>query len=283
MLKILFLKGLPASGKSTFAKELVSTDPNWVRVNKDDIRFMLHDRKWSRAREKVGEATQLAIAEAALATGKNVVVDNTHMSPRHENVWKEMAKKYGAEFTTKEFDTPIEKCLERDQKRGIPVGAVGKDVIMRMFYQYGCETYEHTEGLPPAYIVDIDGTLALMKDRGPFDWDKVGSDELNEALFPIIEALAERGAHIILLSGRDGVCREETIKWLQLHDVDYDHLYMREAGNTEPDTKIKKELYEAHVKGKYNVYGVFDDRPCMVRMWRKMGFFCFDCGNGIEF
>ena len=36
-MKLLLLKGLPASGKTTFAKELVRKDGNWVRVNKDDL------------------------------------------------------------------------------------------------------------------------------------------------------------------------------------------------------------------------------------------------------
>lgn len=42
MPKLLVLKGLPASGKSTYAKELVNK--GWKRVNKDDLRAMIDDR-----------------------------------------------------------------------------------------------------------------------------------------------------------------------------------------------------------------------------------------------
>ncbi len=133
-----------------------------------------------------------------------------------------------------------------------------------------------------AVICDIDGTLALMKNRSPFDWKKVGEDELNVPVAKIISNFWE-DTTVILLSGRDGSCREETIEWLEKNPVNWNHLYMREAGNNEKDTIIKKRLYDEHVKDKYNVLCVFDDRPCMVRMWRDMGLFCFDCGNGIEF
>jgi hypothetical protein len=44
---------------------------------------------------------------------------------------------------------------------------------------------------------------------------------------------------------------------------------MRETNDNRPDTVIKRELYEAHIKGKYNVLGIFDDRPSVCRMWRE--------------
>lgn len=286
MKKVLFLKGLPGSGKSTYAKELVAKDPDtWVRVNKDSIRWMLHDYKWSRGREKTVEAVQRSIAEQALERGQSVIVDNTHMSERHENIWKEIAKQYDAEFEVVGFfDTSVEECLKRDQARGVSNGCVGKDVIMRMFYQHMCnEPPEFIEGVPPAIICDIDGTLAIMKNRGAFEWEKVGQDELNEAVRAVVLAMKEMGYNIILLSGRDAVCKDETWEWLSVNNIPFDELWMRPEGSMEPDTKVKREMYEKHVKGKYNVRFVLDDRPCMVRMWRKLGLFTFDCGNGIEF
>ena len=40
MQKIIILKGIPASGKSTFAKEYIQTNPNFRRVNRDELRTM---------------------------------------------------------------------------------------------------------------------------------------------------------------------------------------------------------------------------------------------------
>jgi tRNA uridine 5-carbamoylmethylation protein Kti12 len=45
MAKAIILIGIQGSGKSTYAKELENNNDNIKRVTKDDIRFMLFDRK----------------------------------------------------------------------------------------------------------------------------------------------------------------------------------------------------------------------------------------------
>lgn len=116
--KVLFLKGLPASGKSTFAKDLVAKEPDtWVRVNKDSLRTMLHDGKWSRGREKTVQAMQRAMAEQALADGMSVIVDDTNFAEKHETTYRQMADRHGAEFEVKFFEATVEECAERDLKR----------------------------------------------------------------------------------------------------------------------------------------------------------------------
>ena len=47
MSKLLILKGLPASGKTTEAKRLV-IEENFKRVSKDDLRAMIDNSKWSK-------------------------------------------------------------------------------------------------------------------------------------------------------------------------------------------------------------------------------------------
>lgn len=281
MSKILFLKGLPASGKTTYAKELVESNPDeWVRVNKDDLRLMLHDGKWSKGREKTVEAMQLAMAKDALSNGKNVVVDNTHLSPRHENIWRELAASFEARFEVVIFNASVDECIERDSKRAHPVG---KDVILKMFYQTCPKPFENKPSLPSAIIFDIDGTLAITGDRGIYDWDKVGCDNVNPAVAMIAREFVHGPRKILIVSGRDGSCEHETKIWLAKCGIEYDGFWMRPAGNTEKDTITKRRIYEEHIKDKYNVIAVFDDRPCVVRFWRSQGLFVFDCGNGIEF
>jgi hypothetical protein len=181
------------------------------------------------------------------------------------------------------MDVSIEECLKRDQERGKHANAVGKDVILRMFYQHMCQQYAHDASKIQAVICDIDGTLAKMNDRGPFEWDKVGNDLPVLPVMMVINALYEAGLKIILLSGRDACCAAQTTTWLNKYRVPYHELHMREEGNMEADTIIKLGLYNEHVRDEYDVLAVFDDRPCMVRMWRQLGLYVFDCGNGIEF
>lgn len=280
MLKVLFLRGLPASGKSTFAKKLVADEPErWVRVNKDSLRTMLHDGKWSKGREKLVQQMHRTMAEDALKSGLSVIVDDTNLSQKHEATYRQMAEKFGAEFEVKSFDTSVEDCIERDTKRP---DSVGKDVILGMFYQFMCEEPKDVDA-PPAVIFDIDGTLAKMKDRGPFDWAKVGQDDLNGPVWNACRAFNALGYKIFLVSGRDGSCEVQTREWLERNGVEYDDLWMRPAGNTEKDSIIKERIYKEHIEGKFNIVAVFDDRPQVVRFWRSKGLFVFDCGNGIEF
>lgn len=51
MQKVIVLKGLPASGKSTWAKNLVLKDSTYKRINKDDLRAMLDASKFSKENE----------------------------------------------------------------------------------------------------------------------------------------------------------------------------------------------------------------------------------------
>ncbi len=281
-LKVVMLRGLPGSGKSTWAKELVENESGkWIRLNKDSLRNMLHNGIWSRSNEKVVMELQRAMACNALEHYVSVIIDDTNYHPKYEQYYRKIAEHYGASFEIKVFDVPVEECIRRDLLRSKPVG---KDVILRMFHQYLCEPPRPmVEGLPRAIIVDIDGTLAKMKDRGPFEWDKVGQDELNKPVKAVIDALQIGAVKLLIVSGRDEVCRKETEQWLFSHGIMETEMFMRPAGSHEKDSIVKRRIWEEHIKDKYNVVAVFDDRPQVVRLWRSLGLFVFDCGNGYEF
>jgi hypothetical protein len=135
-------------------------------------------------------------------------------------------------------------------------------------------------GLPKAIIVDIDGTLAKMNGRGPFEWSRVGEDKVNDAV-QLVVGLASYHCDVIIFSGRDSVCRPETIEWLQKHKIPIDKVFMRPEGNNEKDCIIKRRLYDEHVAGKYDVQFVLDDRNQVVDMWRKdLGLTCFQVDYG---
>lgn len=278
-MKVLLLRGLPASGKSTYAKELVSKDHNWVRVNKDDLRAMMNNGEFSGKLEKQVIRTEREIAENALKLGKNVVVDDTNFNPIHEEYFRQLAKTYKAEFEIKFFDTPLEICMVRDNKR---LNGAGEAVIRKMYNQYlkpQPAVYEHNKNLRTAILCDIDGTIAHMTDRSPYDWSRVYQDEVDPIIRKLLDTIKYK-YFIILTSGRDEICREETNKWLRENDVPYGMLLMRPEGDIRKDSIIKREIFETHIRPYYNVEFVLDDRNQVVEMWRSLGLKCLQVAEG---
>lgn len=278
-MKLLLLKGLPASGKTTFAKELVRNDGNWVRVNKDDLRNMLNGGKWSGGRERRIVKLERQLVSQAIEAGKNVVVDDTNLNPTHERYFKGLAESHNADFEIKEFDTPLEECIKRDNAR--PNG-VGETVIRRMYNQYlkpAPAKYTPAPILQPAIVCDIDGTLAHMHDRSPYDWSKVGNDNVDIPIAWLTSVLF-RSVSVILVSGRDASCRKETEDWLAKNAICYTKLFMRKEGDNRPDEVVKEEIFNKNIRGNYNVKFVLDDRNKVVDMWRQLGLKCLQVAEG---
>lgn len=279
------MQGLPGSGKSTYAKDLVSKNPGkYKRICKDDLRAMLDNSKWSRTNEEFVLNIRDEILRQALVEGKDVIIDDTNFEQKHIDRIKDIAKEYAIvekqqiNVEVKFIDTPLQECIENDLNR---FASVGKDVIVGMWKKYLKKPQievPYIDELPRCIIVDIDGTLAIHGDRSPYDWGRVGEDRLNGIVYQIVKKYWE--VDLILVSGRDSVCREATETWLQFYGVRYKDLFMRPEGNTEKDTIIKERIYREHIEGKYNVLFVLDDRDQVVQMWRDLGLTCLQVANG---
>jgi len=283
MLKIIMLRGLPASGKSTWAKQTVKENPHqYKRINKDDLRAMLDSGKHSKSNEKFVLKLRDWVIREALLNGKSVIVDDTNFYPNHEKRLRELAKLHEAEtgkvvqFKIKEFDISVEECIRRDLERP---NSVGEAVIRRMYNDWKNPTLKGTKkavipycqqdkSLPHAVICDIDGTLAMMNGRSPFDMNRVGEDLPNMPVIELVRDLAEKYT-IILLSGREDNGRERTQQWLENHKVPYNILLMRQTKDQRKDAIIKQEIVKKHILGKYYIRFVLDDRNQVVDMWRK--------------
>lgn len=274
--KLIAMRGLPACGKSTLAFEYVKQ--GYKRVNKDDLRAMIDDGKWSKDNEKRVKDLEKSMVFGFLRDGFNVVVDDTNFG--YELEWELVAKTCNADFELVNFDILPEECVKRDAKRGDK--SVGAEVIYRMYNKY-----VRPKNVPynpliasDCYIFDIDGTLAIMADRSPYDYTRVSEDTVNENVASIFDALSKTEASMIIMSGRQENCRAETEEWLRENDINYNKLLMRPYDDKRKDSEVKKELYEQNIKGKYNVLGVYDDRNQVVEMWRHEGLTCFQVNYG---
>jgi hypothetical protein len=122
-----------------------------------------------------------------------------------------------------------------------------------------------------AIIVDMDGTLALMGDRSPFDDHLAGADTPNMPEVSVVKAVlaADPSMALVVMSGRDaGRSLDVTMDWLVRHGFAPDLLLMRAHKDFRKDSVVKRDLFDAHVAGRFDVTMVFDDRDSVVAMWR---------------
>ena len=277
------MKGLPASGKTTFAKLLIKDNPGqYKRVNKDDLRNMIDGGKWSSNNEKFVLKIRDFIVEEALKDGKHVIVDDTNLHSKHKNTMQRIAAKHNAVVTVKDFtEVAVETCIERDRARANSVGEKIIRGMHRNFINKSVEQLSRDPDLKTVVICDLDGTIALANGGNWYDRDFT-KDLPNT---PVVEMIDQMSAKykIVFLSGRNGKYRDQTNSWIKEQFplmFDEIELYMRVEGDNRKDSIVKKELYEENIKGKYNVVFVADDRDQVVDLWRSLGLTCLQVNYG---
>jgi predicted kinase len=288
MPRVTVMKGLPGSGKSTKARQLVTDTGNTVRVNRDDLRKMVYDGKWSGPREKVIVALEKAMAAQALESGQNVIIDDTNLKKFTVEMWRELAFVKGAQFNIEFMDVTLEECIKRDRERESPVGLA---VIENMALRARMIKFEPLD--KPLVLVDLDGTLANIEDRlcfvngekpkinGGKDWEsffeRVYSDSVNKPVAQWVRSLYE-DCIVCIVSGRPvDKCQTSTWWWLEDKDIPYHHLFMRNGGDKREDTVIKEEILSYLPKER--IAFAIDDRPSVVEMWRKNGVKVYPVGG----
>lgn len=300
-MKLTCMRGYPGSGKSTIAQTLPG-----VVVCRDDLRKQLYGSySVGKDGEEAVTVAERAMVRALLKDGRDVVVDAMHVNPQYLKYWAKVASETGAEFDVHDVPTPAEECEKRDLIRGGDKH-VGSSVIRKIAKRFPPERwptitapapivvdpYIPDLSKPPAIIVDIDGTLAHMTGRSPFDYSKVSDDEVDLTIRRLAHAWDHYtnqslgDAHIIICSGRDDTCRVDTHQWLCNNRVLFDQLLMRPTeavdhnGNKLPDWIVKLEIFNKHIRYEYNVHFVLDDRNQVVDMWRKLGLKCLQVAPG---
>lgn len=281
------LKGIPGSGKSTWAKTEIAKDPdNWVRINNDDLRAMMNNSVWSVEYEKLITDTRNYLIRDALKRNKNIIIDNLNLNKRHFEDTCKIAKSVNTDvqIIEKPFYIELEEAIERDSKRE-GKAKVGEAVIQKWwkesggkqfkFYKNRIETFIATKGmnknikpmiqdekLPRAVIFDNDGTISLIHSgRSPYDASTCDLDEPHNHVIECMKLYYNSGYKILFVSGREDKDRVPTEKFYQQYfpEVKY-KLFMRKTGDMRKDVIIKEEIFNEYIKDTYFVAGWFDDR-----------------------
>jgi predicted kinase len=301
-------RGIPASGKSTWAREWVAEDPEHrVRVNRDDTRLFLGLKHGQN--EPWVTQIQQAVVSSALRMDKDVVVDDTNLNAKFAKVWLKIADELEAEVEWHDefLLTPLATCLQRDADREASVGSA---VIMDFYQRYlsggrlpkrpqldsealpAHARYDGTPGKPKAFLVDLDGTIALNgsdrdhPNRGYFDWHRVGEDMSNERIIEIVRYFEAAGLEAIFVSGRDGVCFDDTYDWIVDHVYgpmarfrDF-ALFMRAESDMRKDSIVKLEIFDRHIRDNYDIQFALDDRNQVVEAYRSIGLTVLQVADG---
>jgi len=296
-MKMIITQGISASGKTTWAEKFIEATPNTVNINRDDIRFNTYCngvRDWSLYRfTKERERNVSAIQEQAIAQAAkdnlNVIISDTNLNTKTLARLEQLAEEHDFEVYYEVFHIEPMVAIERDAKRA---NGVGYKVIMNQYKQfaemfYSKDYHQYANSKRDAIVIDVDGTLADMRGvRTPFEWTKVKQDKPHKHVVDMVKAARLDGLDVVIMSGRDGSCLQDTQDWLEHHLGFSDFwLFMRATGDMRKDTVVKKELFKRYVDNNFNVQYVIDDRPSVCRMWQyELGLKVVQVGNvGQEF
>lgn len=291
-LSVTILRGLPASGKSTWSKQMVSDYPNqYKRISKDDLRAMLDNSKHTTGNEKFVLKVRDTLIIEALKNGSHVIVDDTNLNPIHVTRVSNIVKEYNIEnnkdvrIIIKDFSQSLATCLKWDSLR---VNSVGENVIKGMYgqYVYAKDWVTKTKNEVVPYdqyiVVDMDGTLSNTKDRlhflaeGKKDWnmffnfcvfDPPRQDVIQQVL---IHHYSNNHIPIVVVSARPENYRDQTEKWLHDNNIKYNMLLMREKNDKRQDDVVKQEMLDRYMK-KERISVAFDDRKRILDMWEQNG------------
>lgn len=304
MTVLIVTRGLPGCGKTTQARDWVAADrAHRSRVNRDDLRNMVDEGVFIKGvtEGRIQQARDSLIF-GLLKRGQDVICDDTNLPLRTVRDLRKLATRAGASFEVWDLtNVPLDVCLERDAARW-DKNPVGEPVIRDMYNRFikgrqypldvpeesaealsDIEPYVPVAGTPKALMVDLDGTVALMGTRDPFDETRVHEDRPDPAVVETIRLFVAAGYWIVFCSGRTAGCYEATSAWLEEHVMQgsYNYeLHMRSVGDTRKDWQVKLELFNEHIRLFFDVLFVLDDRDQVVELWRKLGLKCFQVAEG---
>jgi predicted kinase len=129
---VVVLCGPAACGKSTFAERHFR--PTQV-ISSDRTRALVCDDERDQRYQTQAFALLHYLIEQRLSINRLCVVDSTALTPQARRELLSLARKYQVPCVVILFDTPLEKCIERDRARERTVGAVVIERHYQLFEQ----------------------------------------------------------------------------------------------------------------------------------------------------
>ena len=115
---LVICKGLPGSGKTTWARG-VQASVGCVRVNRDELRRMfIGHRSWTREDEDLVVRLRDHAISVALRDGRDVISDDMNLDPKHMERFKTLVELHSQIKVNDSFlRVPLEECIARQAQR----------------------------------------------------------------------------------------------------------------------------------------------------------------------
>ena len=293
-------RGLPRSGKTTLAEGEASSYEDRL-VGRDHIRKFIGVKGFVGSVEQEREVTELQerMILKGLRNGQVVHVDDMNLRDKYVKRLIGLAEYAEVPFQVVDL-THIDPyvCISRDANR---FRSVGKSFIIDQYNRFikgrghplpvpegllervTPEPYLARQGSVPAFLIDIDGTVALHEGvRRHHDYHLVSQDLPNQAVIDVVRSsIGSGGLYPLFVSGRPDSCREATKHWIHKHvSVGSYTLLMRKTGDHRPDWMVKLEIFNNKIRDLYDVKYALDDRNQVVEMYRDMGLTVLQVAKG---
>jgi predicted kinase len=308
---VYILTGLVGSGKSYWSTDFIKkpkNSQNTVIVNKDKLREMFHGRyKFKPDFEEFIHEMSVDLIKKSIRNGYNVIIDETNITKERREKWIDIVKKENEYLKIiYVWFSDTENNLKNRMKNPKGVSKEKwKNVIDSMKRRFEIpsvkELYddliiinssieeEHNKinqdkNLPQAICFDLDGTLAHIGDRDPYDASKCEEDIPDDNLIELINFYKEQ-YKIIFMTARPYDYKEPTMRFLKKCGFDIENdgtfsMVMRNPGDFRKDAIVKEEMYRKFVIPNYYVKLIFDDRTQVVNHLRNIGFTVYQVAPG---
>lgn len=289
-MSVILTTGLPASGKTTWAKEEYAKDPNGtILTSRDDIRSMLGCFPvGTKEQEELVSKIQDDVIIRGVKAGKRVIVHDTNLNQKSPKRIKRLFDG-DVQFEVQDFThVSVSDCMYRDSERAKGI-RVGSPVILQMSRQLNkpwrltaewmndiklSPVYVPRFSAPRGILFDLDGTVAQHVARSPYDYSRVKTDAVHQHIRKLINGYYDSGYAVFGFSGRPDIdnVRQDTTEWLDLNKIRFHKLYMRPSDMlTDNDADVKQFLFDKYIRDNYNIEIMLDDRDRVVRRMRKLG------------
>jgi RNA ligase len=309
----IILIGVSGSGKSTWVKSHLADQPHYLVISRDQLRHQLYRLDTEKdlqnyynlcktnpnefnKKEMFISSMQESMVQCASQQKKNIILDNTHLKLKFI---KDAVKLIGekANIFLKSFEPlgSVEEHIERIRRRSYN-NSMTADIIEKQIEDYRTlfqnfssaqDLLAHIQSapeiqpivqnpsLPPCYIFDIDGTLALnTSGRSYYDMSRVDEDTPCPPVVQMLHNLRKCQFKIIICTGRNAYASKKTEEWLRKYQIPFDEIHYRPDNDSEKDCYVKERMWK-DICQRYHICAMYDDRNQVVNYARQLGFMVF--------